>query len=137
MKRMVAINSLKSSITMNSDIAFEVSKYLGRKTGISSLDCAYESSEVLRQSRANALAYLNRKLGSRPSKTELENKNIIREEAIDFDYVHTVLGSINFKESSTKVSPRIANVASKIDFSLKRKMIIQRLGLNGLEKQFK
>lgn len=122
---------------MNSDILFEISKYLEKKTGIPPLDRAYESSEVLRLGRENAWAYLNKKLKSRPSKTELEGKNIIKSESIDFDYVHSVLEGINFRENNSRISPRIANVASKIDFNLKRKMIIQKLGLNHLEKQFK
>lgn len=137
MKQVLAINFLRVSSLMNSDIAFEISKYLDRRTGIPSLDCAYESSEVLRQGKENAWTYLNKKLGSRPSKIELEGRNIIRCEVIDFDYVHTVLRSISFKESNSKVSPRIANMASKIDFSLKRKMIIQKLGLSHLERQFR
>lgn len=122
---------------MNSDILFEISKYLEKRTGIPQLDRAYESSEVLRQGRENAWAYLNKKLQSRPSKIELEGRNIIKSEVVDFDYVHSVLEGINFRENSNKVSPRIANVASKINFGLKRKMIIQKLGLNHLERQFK
>lgn len=120
---------------MNNDLLFEIAKYLEKKTGIDILDQAYDSEEVLKQSRENASSFLNKKLQTRPSKKELEGKNIIRREILDFDYVHSILERINFKENDTKISPRIANLASKIDFDLKRKMIIQRLGLDKKNKK--
>lgn len=115
---------------MNSDILFEISKYLERPVGIKALDQAYESPEVLKQCRQNVSEFLNRKLKTRPTKNDLERKNIIRRYILDFDYIHTVLESIDFRESEPKISPRIANVAKKIDFEIKRKMIIRKLGLD-------
>jgi len=115
---------------MNNDLIFEISKYLEKKTGILPVDQAYDSEEALKLSRKNASAFLNKKLISRPSKKELERKNIIRKEILNFDYVHSVLEKITFRENDRKISPRIANIASKIDFDLKRKMIIHRLGLD-------
>jgi len=115
---------------MNSDILFEISKYLERTTGIQPLDHAYESPEVLKQCRQNVSEYLNRKLKTRPSKADLESKNIIRKCVTDFDYIHAVLESIDFRENESRISPRIANLAKKLDFQLKRRMIIRKLGLD-------
>lgn len=115
---------------MNNDLQFEISKYLEKPTGIKSLDQAYESPEVLKQCRKNVSEYLNGKLKTRPEKKELENKNIIRKTTLDFDYIHTVLESIDFRENNQTISPRIANIVKKLDFQIKRSMIIRKLKLD-------
>lgn len=114
---------------MNNDILFEICKYLEKTTNIQIVDEAYESPEVLRQCRKNVSEYLNGRIQLRPSKDELEEKNIIRKKQLDFDEIHTILESINFGESKTRISPKIANLAKKIDFDIKRKIIKRKLGL--------
>lgn len=84
---------------MNNDILFEIAKYLEKSTDIPIVDEAYESSEVLRQCRKNVSEFLNSKITQRPSKDELEEKNIIKTKQLDFDEIHTILESIDFLES--------------------------------------
>lgn len=115
---------------MNSDLLLEVSKYVDRTTGIKALDVAYESTENLKQHRKNASGVLSGKLTSRPTQEELEKRNILRKEVKSFDYIHSVLESIDFREGAPRISPRIASLAKKLDFELKRKMIIRKLGLD-------
>lgn len=121
---------------MNNDILFEIAKYLEKSTDIPIVDEAYESSEVLRQCRKNVSEFLNSKITQRPSKDELEEKNIIKTKQLDFDEIHTILESIDFlesvnlKEKKPRISPRIANIAKKIDFAIRRKIMKKKLGLH-------
>ncbi|KAM0681335.1 hypothetical protein GINT2_000535 [Glugoides intestinalis] len=114
---------------MNNNILFELSKYLINETGLEPVDEAYRSPEVLKQYKNNVSDFLNSKLCTRPTKKELEMKNIIRKHSLDFDYIHTLLESIDFRDGCRKISPRIANIAKRIDFNLKRKLIMHKLGL--------
>lgn len=115
---------------MNNDISFEIAKYLEKKTGIKRLDEAFESPELLKSKINNSSNSLEKKLTSRPTLEDLKSKNIIRNDSTNFDYIHTVLETINFKENTSKISPKIAGVVKKLDFKLKRSMIIRKLNLN-------
>ena len=115
---------------MNNDLAFLLSRYIVKKTGNLVIDQAYSSFEVLKLLKEDIKGFLNKKLALRPTKTELESKNIIKKEFVDFKMVHTVLEKIPFRRHQNKICPRIANIATKIEFGLKRKILIEKLGLN-------
>lgn len=112
---------------------FEIAKYLDRAVGIPTVDKAYESRAILKQKRENAMEYLNKKLSERPSKEDLESKNIIKETPVDFDYIHSQLELIEFRENESTVSPRIANLVRKLDFHLKKRIITEKLGIKKLQ----
>lgn len=115
---------------MSNDIVFEVAKYLEKKTGIKKLDEAFDSPELLKCKMNYSSDSLEKKLNSRPTIEDLKNKNIIRTEPTNFDYIHTVLETIHFKENSSRISPKIAGVVKKLDFKLKKSLIIRKLNLN-------
>lgn len=114
---------------MSNDVVFAIAKYLEKKTGLKKLDQAFESSELLKDKISNSSNSLEKKLHERPSIQDLQNRNILRNVATDFDYIHSVLETIHFKENDSKISPRIASVVKKLDFKLKRSMIIRRMNL--------
>ena len=89
---------------MSNDVIFEISKYLEKKTGIKKLDEAFDSPELLKCKINFSSNSLEKKLNSRPTLEDLMNKNIIRIESTDFDYIHTILETINFRENSNRRS---------------------------------
>lgn len=119
---------------MNNDILFTVSKYCARKSN-TKIDQAFVSAEIKKYTKDNIKEYLNNKLSNRPSKEELESKNIIKKDFLNFSTVHEILEKIPFKTFTNGISPRIANIANKINFCIKRKIMIQKLGLNKLFKK--
>jgi hypothetical protein len=119
---------------MNNDIVFGIAKYLEKKTGYKKLDEAFSSHELFKEKIKNSSKSLEKKLLERPSIEELKEKNILRCAVPDFDYIHSVLETIEFKENESKISPRIASVVKKLDFKLKRSFIIRKLKLKEDQK---
>lgn len=113
---------------MNNDIIFSASKYITRNTN-TIIDQAMNSPEIKKFTKNNIKKYLNIKLANRPTIKKLEERNIIKKDFINFSAVHEVLEKISFKKHRNNVSPRIANIARKIDFGIKKKIMIQKLNL--------
>lgn len=115
---------------MNNDILFEISKYINKTTSVLQIDDAWNSLETKAQHRANTSLYLEQKLKNRPTLIELESRNIIKRETLNFNFIHDSLSKIDFKKENSNSSSVICNIAKKLEFFIKKKAISEKLGLN-------
>lgn len=123
---------------MDNNLLFEVSKFIDTPVGISKVQEAVRSREQVKRNRIHVHDYLDKKLRNRPTTTELESKNILRYEVLSFNKIHEVLNKIDFSTNKERrISPTIANKISKLDFQLRRKILINKLGLEEFERLYK
>lgn len=122
---------------MDSNILFEISKYIEAPVN-SRMQEVLESREYSVRNRLYIEEYLNKKLQKRLSYAELKSRNIFREDALCFNKVHEALSQIEFKtENRSKIASGIAGQVKKLDFYLRRRMMITKLGLDDLENIYK
>ncbi|KAI5168698.1 hypothetical protein PAEPH01_0344 [Pancytospora epiphaga] len=120
---------------MNNLILFEISKYVCAPTGIKNIDDARNSKDSIERDRAFAKDLLAKRINHRPSIVELETRNIMKREELSFEHIHEILNGIDFKKNKPgKIAPSIAGRVSKLNFALKKKILVQKLGLNEIEQ---
>lgn len=124
---------------MSSDILFEISKYLDDPLCIVQINNSKDKGEVFFHRKQLVVKLLENKLQKRPSFNELVQKNIIRKEMSSFFTIHELLKRINFPElqNAHRISPLIANRAKKLDFEIRRKHMIFKLGIEEAERKHK
>lgn len=123
---------------MNSDLLFEISKFIDAPVGIPGIQEAMASEELRRRNRIDIQDFLNKKLGDRPAREELEYRNIIKKDSLSFSRIHEMLNRINFTTvRRCKIAPSIAGKVSKLDFYLKKKILINKLGIEEYERIYK
>ena len=121
---------------MNSDVLFEISKYIDSEVENDLLREVVNFRSVREQRRACVARALETKLSSRATVEELRQRNVIKDMGISFEEIHRILSRINFHtREHPGVAPRIAVNMSKIEFHLKKKLIMKQLGLAGCEDE--
>ena len=120
---------------MDSSILFEVGKYLHSSSQILNIENSPNADEIYKYRKKLLIDYLDRKLANRPKIEEMYNRNILKREITTFFPIHQLLNKINFSSRNMEyyISPSIANRARKLDFELRRKFIIFKLGIRELE----
>lgn len=123
---------------MNNDVLFEVVKYVDAPPSKERIQQVRDSPESLRRNFIANRDIIGKKLLNRPTLEELKDRNIIKRNQLSFSHIHDMLNKINF-ESSKKphISPWIASRVCNLDFKLRKKMIISKLGLQKVDKYFK
>ena len=122
---------------MDSNMLFEIAKYIEAPAG-SGMQAVLESRECAVRNRLHVGECLNRRLLRRPSRAELMSCNILREDALRFDKMHEALSQMEFRtENRSRVASGIAGQVKKLDFYLRRKMMIAKLGIEDLENIYR
>jgi len=84
---------------------------------------------------------LEKKLARRPTYSNLLSKNIIKAEdtqQLSFNKLHEFLNHIVIVPMrSTQIAPKIAERVKKLDFYLKKKLLINKLEIDDYERLFK
>lgn len=119
---------------MDNQTIFEVAKYVENSNNIpkGKLYKAFKSPEVRLTRFLLSRKLIEKKMMTRENLKLLKEKNIYRESAcgIDFGRIHNKLENVIPRKhpfSSTRVSPRIARLAKKLDFELRKKILRQIL----------
>lgn len=121
---------------MNNNLLLELSKYLDGKCGIEKIDNAVESRDVAYLRRKHISSFLENRIGSRKTYEDLKNRNILKSDSFRFAEIHEILSRISFApQKGKKVAPSIASQIKKLDFYLRKKVIIHKLGLEDYEKE--
>lgn len=124
----------KGSGGINNNILFEISKYIDTETDVGIVQQALSSTEASSRRRQQLRGLLESRLTARPSIGELETRNIIKKNFLSFRKIHEVLNGINFRmRDENRIAPSIAQKGSKVDFCIKKKLMIHKLGLEDLE----
>lgn len=123
---------------MDSNILFELSKYIDGDSEESPLSQAHNSPESKRRKREHVRDYLEKRLGKRPSVSDLERRNIMQKDPLSFRRIHEMLSTINFsaRPRGRQVAPSIASRAKRLDFCIKRRIIVEKLGLRDMENMY-
>lgn len=124
-------------LEMNSDIIFEISKYADQPCG-EWLEEVLNTPAAHWRSRMHAINKLEKHIKTRPTIDELFKRNIIKKEEISFSAIHDVLCTVRFGEKqSSGIAPSIAARAKGLDFYFKRRILIKKLGIDKIERDFK
>lgn len=120
---------------MDNDILAEVAKYIEGETAVGRVDNFVKNQNLQEIKRKFISEKLTKKLISRPSVEYLESVNILQKDRLQFSEIHEMLGKIAFSASKEeKISPRIAGTVKKLDFYIKKKIIVHKLGIDDLEQ---
>lgn len=123
---------------MNSDILFEITKYV-EHSGNKYVAQVLYSPETQWRDKLNISRVLENRLLNRPSITELYKRNIIKKDTLSFNEIRKLLVSrhLDRPRNAVRIAPTIAGRVNRLDFYFKRRIMINKLGIDEYEKIFK
>ena len=121
---------------MDSDLLLEITKYLDSPLRLPQIERSGHLSEFFTIKKNYIKQLLENKLTNRPTYQELKERNIIKSRPCSFFGIHELLKKITVSRETKRIAPSIENLARKLEFKLRRRFLIFKLGIEDQEIRY-